>query len=189
MMDAQLRLPITKEQDIPAPPLSPIAHSRVDHSVGAQQRTFLLPPTPNATQTTTERQSSIQTVQTYEKTPMQEFSMLQTPASRPSLKAISKQSNSKPPKEPPAIPIPPKPPDLQQAVIKYGDLATTKTCGNTACHSPHHSHSLYDGTGSSNQAESPHCRRTFQSPIYGYKTSPLLAPKCNNCQPTTHPSM
>jgi len=37
MMDAQLWLLIMKEQDIPAPPLSPIAPSQVNHSIEAQQ--------------------------------------------------------------------------------------------------------------------------------------------------------
>ena len=122
-MDAQLWLPIMKEQAIPALPLSPIAPTCVNHSVGVQQCTSLLPLTLNATMTMMEQQSSIQI---YKNIPMQASSMQQTPALMPMLRAISKQRNLKPPDEAPVIPMPPKLPDQ----VVYGDLGTTKTLGD-----------------------------------------------------------
>jgi len=122
-MDAQLRPPITKEQDIPAPPLSPTAPTCVNHSVGVQQGTSLLPLTLNVTMIGTERQSSIQT---YENIPTQASPTQQTPASMSILRAMSKQRNLTPPDAAPVIPMPPKLPDQ----VVYGDLGTTKTLGD-----------------------------------------------------------
>jgi len=181
-MDAQLRSPITKEQAIPAPPLSPIAPTRVNHCVGVQQRTSIRPLTLNATMTTTEWRSS---VQTYEKIPTQESSTLQTPASMPTLRAISKQRSLSPPDEAPVIPMPPKPPDQ----VVYGDLGATKISGDKYEAPTAPTAHPRSTTARADQTKSQHpvtSTGTLQASCC-HEIRSLTAPGCNNTQRTPQP--
>ncbi len=123
MTDAQLWRLIMKDQDIPDLPLSSIAPSTVNCRGGANQRTLKLAIMLNTTQTTAEWRGS---VQNYEKPSMQHPSMQQPLKMRPIWRAIT-ENDLIPLEDSPVIPIPPKPPDPQEVVTLYGELATTKT--------------------------------------------------------------
>jgi len=109
MMEAKLRPLITKERDTLAMPFSPIAPKTAHISVGAHQRTFLLPPTLNSIQPTT---ACVSSVPTYRQTSTME-AISQELSAMAIKKVITAPTSLKTTAETPATPIPPKPPDFQ----------------------------------------------------------------------------
>jgi len=114
--------------------------------------------------------------------------MQQTPVLMQTLRAISKQCNSKPLDEAPVIPMPPKPPD--QVVYNY--LGTTNTSGDkseaTTAPTIHPLSTMAQGA----QMELHHpvaLTGTLQSPSYGHEISPFFAPMCKNTQCMAQPQM
>jgi len=105
MAEAQLWPSITKERNTLEPSLNPTAPVILAISVGAQQRTTILPCTLNSSKSTMERKTSVSTIQLQEGSTQQPAMTTQG--------AIFEQRNVKPPDEPPAKPIPPKPPPLR----------------------------------------------------------------------------
>jgi len=112
MTEAQLRPLLTKEQDILAQSLSPIAPTTASISVGAQQQIILLPTTSSISQLMVEGPNPILI---YGMTTPQ-ATLTQELLARTIQGVIMAPHTLTTPAEPPIRPIPPKPPYLEEVI-------------------------------------------------------------------------
>jgi len=112
MTEAQLWPLLTKEQDILAKSLSPIAPTAASISVGVQQQIILLPTTLSTSQSTWRGPNP---VLAYGKTPPQ-ATLTQELSARTIQGVITAPHTLTTPAEPPIRPIPPKPLYLEEVI-------------------------------------------------------------------------